>query len=357
MQFKIHKSFKLNGFSFSEKDQLIEYSNAISSEIGLFLTHFLDDSAIVKLQTSGSTGTPKIIEVNKESMINSAKATGLFFELNERINALLCMNPTFVGGKMMLVRALVLGWNLDVVEPNLKPLKELKRTYDFCAMVPLQVFNSLTELHMVKQLIIGGGTVPGELKKELEEISTKCYSTYGMTETVSHIAVKKLNNFSLLEESVAKHAFYKTLPGISISRDHRNCLEIRAPKIADEIIVTNDVVELISDSEFKWLGRFDNMINSGGIKLNPELIEEKLAVIMKQRFFVTGIKDIELGEKLVLIIEGVENADCNLSEVKKLKSLNKYEQPKEIYYLENFIETATKKVQRKRTLEQLFFTS
>jgi O-succinylbenzoic acid--CoA ligase len=351
MHFKIHNNFKLNDTSFTTREELLLFSNAIF-EVN-FIAQFLDDTETIKLQTSGSTGALKVIEVRKEFMINSAQATGVFFNLKEDTKALLCMNPNYIGGKMMLVRAMLLGWHLDVVTPSSTPLKDSTKKYDFSAMVPLQVHNSLKNLDKVKKLIIGGGVVSNSLKMALQDISTECYSTYGMTETVSHIAVKKVNNF--LSDTERSPSVYNLLPNVHISTDSRNCLIINAPKVAETQIITNDVVELISKTAFKWLGRYDNIINSGGVKLNPEQIEATLSQIINQRFFVAGIPDEGLGEKLILVIEGIsttlnDQKNIILNEVKNLKLLTKYEIPKEVYFLPSFIETETKKIQRKKTL-------
>ncbi len=383
MKITIHHCFELNGTSFKNIHELLLFSKSISESVHTFFTLFFDEVDAIKLPTSGSTGTPKIIQIKKEFMINSAFATGDYFDLQENTTALLCMNPDFIAGKMMLVRAIVLGWKLDVITPSLIPLKGLEKTYDFSAMVPLQISNSFDDLHKINKLIIGGGAISKELESKLYNIKTECFSTYGMTETVSHIAIRKLNNFCHAELVSASHSksenvisngvektHYNILPNISISTDQRNCLVINAPLIAANELVTNDLVEVISDSEFKWLGRYDNIINSGGIKLIPEQIEEKLSEIIKQRFFVVGIPDEKLGEKLVLVVEGqsakeakglmdvtssgIEKLQVNLkSQISSLKSLSKYEIPKEICFIDEFIETSTKKIQRKKTLQLL----
>ena len=226
--------------------------------------------------------------------------------------------------------------------------------------------NSLFKLHLIKKLIVGGGLVSKELEHKIQHLSTAIFATYGMTETITHIAVKKLNkhvslkeivkNNSFIDENINSlkdasiNAFYQILPDVTIYKDKRDCLVIDAPKVSDEIIFTNDVVQLISDNEFEWLGRFDNVINSGGIKLHPEKIEEKFSNIIMNRFFVSGIPDEKLGEKLVLIIEGKKH-------VIKYKNLglSKFETPKKVYFLEQFVETETKKIQRKKTLDLLNF--
>ncbi|MDO9260759.1 MAG: AMP-binding protein, partial [Flavobacteriaceae bacterium] len=246
-----HPQFRLNNHQFKNADELLIFAQSIGKITHQFLQHWFDESAFLKVTTSGSTGHPKEINLKKEYMINSAKATGSYFKLNENISALLCMSPEYIAGKMMLVRAMVLGWKLDVVDAESNPLQHTKKSYDFCAMVPLQVEASLSELHRIKILIIGGGTVSNSLKNKLQNIKTEVYATFGMTETITHIALQKLNHQQI--------DFFECLPDIKVSKDARNCLMIEAPKIADEIICTNDLVEIINQTSFKWLGRFDHV--------------------------------------------------------------------------------------------------
>ena len=354
---KVHNSFQLNGKSFSSSDEISVFSNTISASVSTFLSNWFSSDDFITVQTSGSTGKPKSIKLKKEFMINSALATGDFFDLKEKTTALLCLSTDFIAGKMMLVRALVLGWKLDVVAPVSNPIENLKKEYDFAAFVPMQLQNSLKNIHKIKTIIVGGGIVSSKLEKQIQNIKTQVFATYGMTETITHIAVKKLNNVS--EDELISDSYYRVLPNIKIYRDTRNCLVIDAPKISQEIIITNDVVEIISENEFKWLGRFDNVINSGGIKLHPEIIEEKLSAIIKERYFVAGIRDEILGEKLVLVIESNiisnEKEKSLQQEIRKLKSLSKFEIPKEIYFVSKFIETETKKIQRSITLDLVNF--
>jgi O-succinylbenzoic acid--CoA ligase len=187
------------------------------------------------------------------------------------------------------------------------------------------------------------------LQEKLQTVSTVVFATYGMTETITHIAAKKLNHVASLQGEMTKQSFYQTLPNITIYKDDRNCLVIDAPKVTENILFTNDVVQLISDRQFEWLGRFDNVINSGGIKLHPEKIEEKFTEIIVNRFFVAGMPDEKLGEKLVLIVEG--NAqEINYESIE----LSKFEVPKEIYFVKNFAATDSGKIQRKKTLKKIF---
>lgn len=349
----VHKDFQLNGNSFSSKEELLEFSKTISKEVSTFIADWLSMNNSIQVKTSGSTGTPKDIFLKKEYMKNSALATADFFELYEKTKALCCLPIDFIAGKMMLVRAMTLGWHLDVIEPSSNPLENIEKRYDFSAMVPLQLRNSLDRIHLVNKLIVGGGVVSPQLENSIQGLPTKVYATYGMTETITHIAVKKLNQGSSLREETSKQSFYKILPNITISLDDRSCLVINAPKISDEKIITNDVVEILFETEFIWKGRYDNVINSGGVKLHPEEIERKLSPYINSRFFVAGIPDEKLGEKLILIIEG-EKDNVISNEVRNLKNiLTKFEIPKEVYFVSEFVETSTKKIQRQKTLDSI----
>jgi O-succinylbenzoic acid--CoA ligase len=341
----VHPSFKINNIAFTEQsfigfiDDLLISNEDYLKDIGQFLNEWNNDNDYIVVKTSGSTGKPKEIKLLKEHMRNSALATSSFFNLKENSTVLLCLSATYIAGKMMLVRALVSGWNIYLKAPSSNPLED-DTTYDFAAMVPMQVTNSLDKLQNIKQLIIGGAPVSQNLQEQLYEITTQCYVTYGMTETCTHIAVKSL-------DANAKDV-YKVLPNVVISQDDRECLMISAPDISNELIVTNDIVKIVSDTEFMWLGRFDSIINSGGVKLFPEQIERKLSGVIKERFFVAGIPDDILGERLILIIESDANDLYSRNELAKL--LLKYEVPKNIYYITKFKETPTGKVHRLNTL-------
>jgi O-succinylbenzoic acid--CoA ligase len=239
----------------------------------------------------------------------------------------------------MFIRAFILGLDMDFVAPSAHPLENKSDVkYDFIAMVPLQAKNSLKELKNVKKLIIGGSMISKALEKELLKLPTKVYETYGMTETITHIAAREIG------EKV-----FTVLPNITISYDYRNCLVIHAPRISDDSIVTNDIVELTNENQFKFIGRYDNIINSGGIKLIPEQIEEKLSGKIAARFFVTGKADEKLGEKLVLVIEGEKQK----IEDAVFDALDKYEKPKEILFIPKFKQTENGKILRKETAENI----
>ncbi|MHA7057325.1 AMP-binding protein [Aquimarina sp. M1] len=354
---EIHEGFSINKQS-SDTIGLqqiarvfIEEGEFYEQEVGYFLLDWLNDNDYIIVQTSGSTGKPKKIKVYKQHMINSAKATGAFFKVEADTTALLCLPAAYIAGKMMLVRAMILGWKIDLVPPKTNPLDTVYKQYDFCAMVPLQLDNSINRLHLIKKLIVGGGKVSENLKELIQGIKTKVFETYGMTETVTHIAARRINP-KKKDKKEAK--YFKALPNITLNTDERNCLIIKAPQLNEETIITNDVVELKTYKKFIWKGRFDNVINSGGIKLYPEEIETKLQLLIGHRFFIAGIPDNSLGDRVVLLVE--RDFDIVVKEtlqeaMQHIRILTKYEIPKEIYFLPQFIETDNGKIQRAKTLE------
>ncbi len=340
----VHNHFKLNGFHLNKEDlcrvaySFIKEGDDWEKPVGDFLLDWFDGKTYIEMRTSGSTGTPKTIRVDKQAMVNSAIATGDFFGLNSGNKALQCLPVKYVAGKMMLIRSIILGLDLDYVAPTSQPMENIDDThYDFVAMVPMQAQNSLNELKNVKKLIVGGARISKSLEKELVKLPTDVYETYGMTETITHIAAKKVG------EKV-----FTVLPHVTISYDDRNCLVIHAPKIiAEDTVITNDLVELVNENQFLFLGRIDNIINSGGIKIMPEQVEQKLDGKIDIRFFITSKEDAELGEKVVLVVEG------DSFEIDKaiFEGLDKYERPKEIVFVANFKETENGKVLRKESFK------
>jgi o-succinylbenzoate synthase len=313
----------------------------IWKDVNQFISEWLNGSEEMTLQTSGSTGKPKSIQVKKEWMKNSAQLTGKTFGLKEGDSALLCMPMKYVAGKMMVARALELGLNLNVVEPSSSPLKGIDEPIDFTAMVPLQLENSLDDLDKVKTLIVGGGQVHPSFVKKLKLLKTQVFETYGMTETLTHVAIKPLNG-------PEKTDVFQALDGIEFETDDRECLVIHVPMVNPKPIVTNDLVELVNETSFRWLGRLDNVINSGGIKIIPEVVEAKLVdVIPDRRFFIAGAPNESFGQKVVLVVEG--------SEIEfSLDSLEKYEKPKEIYFVSKFVKTKSGKINREETNGLIF---
>lgn len=357
---KLHPKFKLNGRSYtieSLKEQAyecIKEGEPYEEAIGSFLLDWLNDSKYVTVNTSGSTGSPKSIRIKKEHMVHSAKATGNHFKLPEKTTALLCLPAYFISGKMMLVRAMILGWHLDMALPNSNPLDYVFRRYDFCAMTPFQLDNSLGRMHLIKKLIVGGGTIPPALLNRLYEVDTKIYETYGMTETVTHIAARRVNS----KKERGEHIPFKTLSHVTVSIDDRSCLVIKAPDVSTDPVITNDIVRLLTHKKFEWLGRIDNVINSGGIKLHPEQIEAKLAPLIDSPFFVGGIADDQLGEKLALFVEQDEVfAFAKLPTVEQGEEESnsqflRYEFPKVIITMPQFVRTENGKLQRGQTIRK-----
>ncbi|WP_340063037.1 AMP-binding protein [Ascidiimonas aurantiaca] len=354
----IHLRFRWNGYYF-DRDGLKEVAYSLVKEgapyeqsIGDFMMDWLDNKEYLDVKTSGSTGIPKTVRIWKQHMVHSALATGDFFDISVGDSALHCLPAEFIAGKMMLVRALILGLEIDLIPPSASPLSEIIKEYDFSAMIPLQVENSLDKLEQIKTLIVGGAPVGHELKTELNTKTTKIFETYGMTETVTHIAARPLNEAALKTKGKAKG--FVTMPHVQISTDERECLVVDAPDISENTVVTNDIVKILSENEFEWLGRYDYIINSGGIKLIPEQIESKLDPFIESRFFVTGIPDTALGSKMIMIVEGTTKNETELLEViKESNVLSKYEVPKEIHFIPHFTETENGKVVRTATLDKI----
>ncbi len=349
---KVHNRFKLEGYHYNREDLMeVAYSFVkeglpYQQELGSFLLDWLDNKDFIEVKTSGSTGKPKILKIKKQAMVNSAITTGDFFDLSPGKKVLNCLPSNFIAGKMMMVRAIILGLEVDMVVPSSLPRIDYEKKYDFCAFTPMQLKNFAKYLKSIKTVIVGGGRVSSHIKNLIKDKKPQVYETYGMTETVSHIAVKKLNHLSGDETD----KYFTTLPNVNISKDDRGCLVIDAPNISEEKVVTNDLVVIHTDNRFEWIGRYDNVINTGGIKVFPEQIEEKLQDKMKgQQFFIHGIEDDTLGEKVVMVIEGGEKSiDETLFE-----SLSKYEKPKSIFFTRKFKETASGKIHRAKTIESI----
>jgi len=339
---KVHNQFKLNGFHLDREDlcrvaySFIKEGEDFEKPVGDFLLDWFDSKDFIEMQTSGTTGAPKTITISKQAMVNSALATGDFFDLQSGDKALHCLPVKYVAGKMMLVRAMIIGLDLEFVAPSSHPLLNNEIDFDFIAMVPLQAKNSLEELKKVKKLIVGGAAINKVLEKNLLKLTTEVYETYGMTETITHIAARKLGEKA-----------FTVLPNVTISYDDRKCLVIHAPRISDDVITTNDIVEMVNENQFIFLGRLDNIINSGGIKIMPEQVEQKLANKIQQLYFIASKPDNEFGEKVILVIEGdKQEFDENFFE-----DLDKYEKPKEIVFIPKFKLNANGKIMRKETIQ------
>lgn len=338
-------NIRINGSRYTSLEAIREIGIPGLTE---FLQEWYNPEEHVTGHTSGSTGTPKTICLSKQDMIASAKITNEYFKLHADSRLLLCLSPDYIAGKMMIVRNILAGSDLIAVKPSSSPLQEIEQTIDFAAMVPMQVEMSLNspntaqKLASVRQLIIGGAAISPSLAARLQQIPTRCYCTYGMTETVSHIALRDING-------TGYSSGYFALGKVQFSTDERGCLVIHAPHLHQHTFTTNDAVRLIDATHFEWLGRQDHAINSGGIKLFPETIEVKIAPFIDRRFFITSEPDNVLGEKAILVIEdSTWNTTKQAYLEEQLKqTLSPYERPKTIYFKKHFAETYSGKIIRK----------
>lgn len=328
-----------------------ESTDSWKNAIYQFLKSWFDDTDFIITHTSGSTGKPKEIRLKKIAMRNSARMTNAFFELDEKKSALLCLPASYIAGKMMLVRAIVGGFNLITVEPKANPFEQIELPIDFTAITPYQLHYSAETLKIksVKNIIVGGGSIDSKLETIAETIPAQLFETYGMTETCSHIALRRINGKN-------KSDFFSVLNGVDVRTDERNCLIIKALHLFGSEIITKDIVELYGENKFRWLGRFDSIINSAGIKIHPEMVEKKLEGIIPSSYFIASLPDNILGEKVILVIESSNYSDhqkANLNaSIEKL--LAKFEIPKAIYYIPEFAYSSANKILRKETLQNIF---
>ena len=311
-----------------------------------FLEEWNNPSPYVHVKTSGSTGAPKPMLVEKQRMLNSARITCDFLGLRPGDTALLCMSLDYIAGKMMVVRSLERGLKLTTVEPSGHPLSTSNlppSTFHiphFTAMVPLQVYNTLQvpeereRLKKIKHLIIGGGAIDDSLAAELKDFPNNIWSTYGMTETLSHIALRRLNGPEASE-------WYTPFPSVHLSLSDEGCLIIDAPEVCPEPLITNDIAEL-STRQFRILGRKDNVICSGGLKIQAEELERQLRPHMSAPFVITKRPDEKFGEVVVLITEGSPSDARIICE----RILPKYHQPKAYLHLDQIPLTETGKIAR-----------
>lgn len=338
----------VNGSANAESD--------FESKTFAFIAEWLRGRETFVQHTSGSTGAPKPISITRSQMIASARSSIRALGLKEGDTGLLCISPDFIGGKMMLVRSLLAGMRIIAVTPVSNPLSLLPENLkiDFVAMVPYQLYEILQSkssefLNRIRIAIIGGATVNNETEKKLQVYSCLVYSTYGMTETISHIALRPLNGKEATD-------YYRTLAGIRISADDRSCLVIEWSQLPDKI-VTNDIVEILTPDTFRWVGRWDNIINTGGIKVVPEKVEQQLTEIFAMldignRYFIGSISDPKLGNKVTLFVEG----EIELPILKKVENriaevISKVEAPKQIIHIKSFVITENGKINRQATVK------
>ncbi|MQN60681.1 AMP-binding protein [Segatella copri] len=286
-----------------------------------FFSEWNNDSDRVLVHTSGSTGKPKPMMVEKKRMLNSARITCDFLGLKPGDSALLCMSLDYIAGKMVVVRSIERHLHLISVSPSGHPLKDIdlkdvngkdvNGEITFAAMVPMQVYNTLQvpeereRLTHIRHLIIGGGAIDASLEKKLQALpgNIAIWSTYGMTETLSHIALRRINGAEASE-------WYQPFDSVKISQTEEGCLVIDAPLVCAETLVTNDIVEIesyiynkVEKFRFRIKGRKDNVICSGGIKIQIEEVEEFLKPHLEKPFMLAKKKDEKFGEIAVLLTE------------------------------------------------------
>ena len=334
---------KLNKTSLLERCSTKQIREAWEDDFWLFIEAWLNPLPYIEVKTSGSTGIPKLIQIDKVKMLASAQLTCTFFNLKAKDTALLCMSAKNIGGMMMIVRAFYAKLDLQLIKPQSNPLKTLNKSIDFCAMVPYQIHTSLTEnpeqLYLIKHLLIGGGTVSSQLEEQIRSKGLKAYHSFGMTETISHFALRKIG----FED------YFTCLPGITIEQASNDTLQVFAPIFEKTPIQTNDIIEKISTSTFRWKGRLDFAIETGGIKVLPEMIENMLAKQIDKRFFISALPDEKLNNRLILIIEGMPmQMPSNL-----FNGLPPYHKPKEVHFVLKFEETTSGKIDRLATHAKL----
>lgn len=323
-----------------------------------FLDEWNNDSDKILVHTSGSTGKPKPMWVEKAKMLNSARITCDFLGLKPGDSALLCMSLDYIAGKMVVVRSIERLLKLFCVKPCGHPLAEkgIPENLTFTAMVPLQIYNSLQvpeekeRLKKVKHILIGGGAVDDKMARELKVFPNYVWSTYGMTETLSHIALRRLNGEEASE-------WYTPFDTVEVSQNAEGCLVIDAPLVHDGILVTNDIVEMrdvIIDGkpkkQFRIRGRKDNVIDSGGIKIQIEEVEHALKPFLKAPFAITKAPDEKFGEIVVLVTEATDMAE--IQEV-CMNALPKYWQPRRYVHMDKIPMTETGKIARKQVMQSL----
>ena len=310
-----------------------------------FLSEWQNDSPYVHVQTSGSTGAPKPMLVEKRRMLASARITCDFLNLQPGDTALLCMSLDYIAGKMMVVRSLERGLKLIEVEPSGHPLSTIHYKLDFAAMVPLQVYNSLQvpeereRLMQIRHLIIGGGAIDDEMAAQLKSFPHAVWSTYGMTETLSHIALRRLSGPEASE-------WYTPFPSVKVSLSDEGCLVIDAPEVCAERLATNDIADLSlgpgPSDRFRILGRKDNVICSGGIKIQAEELERQLRPHLRVPYLISKRPDAKFGEVVVLLTEGSVDEARQVCE----RVLPKFHQPRAYMHVDQIPLTATGKPQR-----------
>lgn len=302
-----------------------------------------------QFQTSGSTGPPKTIDVSRDQIVASVAATTEFLKLKKSNSTLVCLDPNFVASLMMAARCVVNDMDLIIQTPSSNPLKDLDSPVDFASFVPLQIYKmieeeSIDQLARVENILIGGAPLSSSAFERLSKVDTNIYATYGMTETVSHIALMPIKgDFS--------EAYYQVLSGIKIGQDDDGCLKVCGAVTNQHWVQTNDIVEVRGHSRFRWLGRRDYVINSGGIKIHPEQLEKLIERCLQSDFIISWKPNPEVGSECILILEGQKMTHDRLSTIQQIveRAFSKHHIPKSTLSVDRFERTTSGKVKREET--------
>jgi O-succinylbenzoic acid--CoA ligase len=323
-----------------------------------FCKSYLSNAASYQLATSGSTGASKNITLSRNQLQASARMTIEALALKTHYRALLCISTAHIGGIMMLVRGMELNMEVVLIDPPSKLNTKDLLAIDFVALVPLQLKQLIGSnsgrqfLEDCKVIILGGAKIDPVLEEQLAQIHTPIYHSFGMTETASHFALRKLTNPN-------KQKNYHVLPGIQIDTDQRGCLVVNGETTNNIPLITNDLIRIVDSNSFIWLGRWDRVINTGGFKVNPESIEPLIANVFKDAditsdFAVVGLPHPKWGEQVTLVIEGMADKAvlCNLLEGIQ-NNIHPYEMPKEIRSLNSLPKTRSGKIDYPRLVQIL----
>lgn len=294
----------------------------------------------IAIQTSGSTGDPKLYQFSHEQLKASALRTISFFGLNKNTKALLCLSHKTIGGAMMVIRAIEANYRLDCITPSSNPFANLNETYDFVALAPIQLTTSLESnldtVKKVRHLLIGGGPISRTTELLLEKEKISAWHSYGMTETCSHVALRKAGYDA--------NDYFEALPNIEFLEQFGK-LGIVLP---DQTLWTNDLVTLHSKEKFSWHGRADFTINTGGVKVQIEELEGKLKNFIPCEFCIWKEDDETFGERIVILCEKEFQSDKEIL----LKNIDKFQIPKRFYLVQEIIKSELGKPLRQKTYDQ-----
>ena len=342
-----------------EGDDILNWSEALMRDQGNApwtvdlhntLNELLTGTGAVAAQTSGTTGEPKPITIPASDLIASAKLTETAFNLRPGDRTLLCLPCTFVAGKMMVVRAFVTGLDLHVIDPTGPVLPKLLNAgaFRFATMVPQQLLTALrADRDQVERqfdtVLLGGGPVSDVLIAELGGLRTAVFLSYGSTETVTHVALRKLNE----PEATVQ---FTALGPVTFSFDQRGCLIIATPHLSTKQHVTNDIVEVVDELRFHWLGRADNVILSGGLKIHPEQLEARTTGLIAPAHYFIGMPDDSLGQCVAIVVEAGSIGPTERAQLDERlsKVLAKHERPRQWIVRHRFDRTTSGKIIRHR---------